>query len=674
MKKSLLVTCAIFMALGNKAQLQDIKTGVENATGERHITAQSQSQNIATTVSDTLHYYYNKNFWLNPPGQWNQFYYWEMPSATASLNGVTHMGSIFQNSVSITVHGLEGMVMKNPASTSAGVPIKFYLHYLNATNQPLPPIDSAVATVTGTTGAYFVGGLLTSPKTVTANFAVSMKSEPIASTDTAYLFMTAGYHPTATATGTNVVKYGENFGRLRYLGNWQTTGNVFGAGTSREMIVAPWVTFNYEAGITVNTPSICNNSIGSFANASTPQSLIENRQFNFNKFASYWDALYTNTVTLTTDSIYDWMFTGASPVQSYQKNPSAIFNTVGNQTASLTVNYWYSAGLGGWGNAPSNGTNAAIYVDGANSPTITITGSTDICAGQSTTLTASGNATYTWTIPASNSNSIVVSPTSQTVYTVQAANGGCTATKHITVAVAPAPNVQVTGPSSGCVGQAYNISASGAQSYQWSNTQTTPTLQLSSTTPGVQGYTVTGTTSPACPSSSAAITITIHALPSVSLTTSQGTVCTMSTGGNVVELIGLPAGGLYGGLNVAGNEFTPNSVGQSAVTYQYTDPTTNCSADIATTITVRNCLSVKEQQAARIAVYPNPALDGMVNLENLSGMNRVIVYNILGEQVRMENVSGNSHKLDLSGLPQGQYFVRLSGNNGTVHTVKIVNQ
>ncbi|MCC6183008.1 MAG: T9SS type A sorting domain-containing protein [Bacteroidia bacterium] len=57
-----------------------------------------------------------------------------------------------------------------------------------------------------------------------------------------------------------------------------------------------------------------------------------------------------------------------------------------------------------------------------------------ICAGQSSTLTASGASTYTWSTGAT-SPSIVVTPSVSTIYTVTGANSNCTATQTVLVAI-----------------------------------------------------------------------------------------------------------------------------------------------------------------------------------------------------------------------------------------------
>ena len=73
-------------------------------------------------------------------------------------------------------------------------------------------------------------------------------------------------------------------------------------------------------------------------------------------------------------------------------------------------------------------------------PTVTLTGDTIICAGDSTTLTASGGGTYLWTPGNSTDSIITVSPASNTLYTVVVtSSSGCIDSSSINVFVNPLP-------------------------------------------------------------------------------------------------------------------------------------------------------------------------------------------------------------------------------------------
>lgn len=94
-----------------------------------------------------------------------------------------------------------------------------------------------------------------------------------------------------------------------------------------------------------------------------------------------------------------------------------------------------------------------------------------ICAGQSLTLTTNAVSNYSWSTGATSS-SLVVSPTSNTVYVLTAVSpSNCTTSRSISVTVSgSAPVLSISNPSNNvCLGQAIALTASGALSYTWTN-------------------------------------------------------------------------------------------------------------------------------------------------------------------------------------------------------------
>jgi len=63
-----------------------------------------------------------------------------------------------------------------------------------------------------------------------------------------------------------------------------------------------------------------------------------------------------------------------------------------------------------------------------------VTSSSILCAGDAATLTASGASNYSW-MPAGNGNSIVITPSTSTTYTIIGSNGPCTSSASITQSV-----------------------------------------------------------------------------------------------------------------------------------------------------------------------------------------------------------------------------------------------
>lgn len=147
-----------------------------------------------------------------------------------------------------------------------------------------------------------------------------------------------------------------------------------------------------------------------------------------------------------------------------------------------------------------------------------------ICPGVTTTLTATGAASYSW----SNgvvSNSISVNPSVTTDYTVTGVVGTCTSQAISTLSVVTTSTISVTGNTLLCSGQASTLIANGSAMYVW-----TPAATLSSSSGSVvvASPTITTTysaagTSTLC-SSPAVITISVSAAPALALS-SNTTIC-----------------------------------------------------------------------------------------------------------------------------------------------------
>lgn len=121
------------------------------------------------------------------------------------------------------------------------------------------------------------------------------------------------------------------------------------------------------------------------------------------------------------------------------------------------------------------------------------------CSGQSTTITASGAPSYTWNT-GDNTNSISVTPSVTSSYTVRAANLlGCEKSAITTITVHPNPVLSVIGSTVACSGQPATLTASGANTYTWSSGETVPTITANVSGPVT--YTVYGESAAGCPGS-----------------------------------------------------------------------------------------------------------------------------------------------------------------------------
>jgi uncharacterized protein (TIGR02145 family) len=133
-----------------------------------------------------------------------------------------------------------------------------------------------------------------------------------------------------------------------------------------------------------------------------------------------------------------------------------------------------------------------------------------ICSGSSSTLTASGASTYSWSHSLGSGSSKTVTPTSNTTYSVTGTSTtGCSNTATVFVTVNPLPTVTASAsPSTINSGQSSVLSASGASTYSWSHSLgsgSSKTVTPSSTTT----YSVTGTSTANC-TNTATVTVTVN--------------------------------------------------------------------------------------------------------------------------------------------------------------------
>jgi hypothetical protein len=294
---------------------------------------------------------------------------------------------------------------------------------------------------------------------------------------------------------------------------------------------------------------------------------------------------------------------------------------------------------------------------------------TTICDGDSVVLTGSGASTYTWAAAMTVTDNVAFAPTATDTYTVTGTDAnGCVNTDMITVNVNPVPNVSGTATPSAtvCAGSSITLTGNGAVNYTWTGnvTDAVAFVPASSTT-----YTVTGTDANGC-SNTAEVTVTVNALPTVTATIPQASVCVND--GNLTLTGGSPAGGTWSGTNVTGSMFDPTTVGSVTITYSFTD-VNGCSATATDNISVDACTGIATISSTNgIVVYPNPNA-GQFTIQLAATPNdavQVEVTNALGQVVNAFTMSDTTAEVNISTLENGVYFIRVI--NGDVVTVQRV--
>lgn len=231
------------------------------------------------------------------------------------------------------------------------------------------------------------------------------------------------------------------------------------------------------------------------------------------------------------------------------------------------------------------------------SPTVIVSPDVSICAGETTTLTANGAATFTWT-PSAGLNtttgaSVDASPTDTTTYTVTGDDGnGCTRSEDVTVNIIPYPNLSIL-PNAAtiCDGEVQTFTASGGPNYTWS-----PPLGLNTTTgatvdadPSVSTTYQVVSINLGC-NDTATVDLTVNPIPVITVS-ADTTICSGSTaplsvqGGTTYSWT--PATGLSAtsGPNV-------NASPIDTVTYTITGTSLGCSSNAVVTVNVNQTPTV----------------------------------------------------------------------------------
>jgi gliding motility-associated-like protein len=316
------------------------------------------------------------------------------------------------------------------------------------------------------------GGVGTNTATVT-NFIITAANTTICSGQSTTLTVNI----TPAQVGTTVIWYDALVG-----------GNVIGNGAT--YTVSPIITTTYYVG---SCPGTYHQPVVVTVTSSIPPIPSGNITICSGSSA---------TLTVSGASSYIWL---TNPIQT---NSFII--------VSPSVYTTYTVTSGG----ACQGT-ATVSVNVGSNLAPTTSGDTTICTGTSATLTAFGASSYLWSTN-ETTNSITVTPTKNTIYTVTS-GGACPGTAIISVFLASSIPPQTSGDTTICTGTSATLTAFGASSYLWSTNETTNSITVTPTKNTI--YTVTS--GGACPgTANVSVIVATSISPTISSST---TICSGSS-------------------------------------------------------------------------------------------------------------------------------------------------
>jgi hypothetical protein len=404
-----------------------------------------------------------------------------------------------------------------------------------------------------------------------------------------------------------------------------------------------------------------------FTFVAPPSGNVSVQSPGFDTQLAVWNA--TNCADLTTSGSTATLIAANDDDPNYISHGGVVYSSYLTATC-LTPGATYYLQLDSYSAAsPSDSTRIVITDLGYNS----FTGlSPAYCLPNNTTATLSPNFPGGYfTLDASTNTITAFSPSVAGVgsHTIMYTVNGCTSSS--VVAVSNQPTVTASaGSGTVCAGGSTPLSANGASTYTWSTGATGNVIAVTPTT--TTTFSVSGNNGSGC-IGTGTVNVVVNALPGVSLTAAQTTVC---VNGSTVALTGSPAGGAYTGSNVTTGVFTPGATAGTFVPgYAITSSVTGCSNSASVTIIVTACTGVNtiagKQNA--ILVYPNPNT-GVFVVEFNNGYPKTIeVCDLTGRTVLSEKTLLDKIQLDITALSNGIYFVKVYSSEAT-EVIKIIKE
>ncbi|MEN9913685.1 MAG: hypothetical protein RL528_418, partial [Bacteroidota bacterium] len=402
------------------------------------------------------------------------------------------------------------------------------------------------------------------------------------------------------------------------------------------------------------------------------------------------DNTQTTTYTFTPDA--GQCATNATLTVNVNANPTAVINYIGAlnfcQGGSVVLTSNAQSG-NNWSNGPSNSSitvntsgaytltvidangctdvSESVTVNVTTAPTPTISASSlQACTGQTITLTSTPADFYTWSNGATSQSITVNASGSFTVTTTNADACNGVGTSNPITATFNTVNPTVTSSvTQACSGELVILTSSLADSYLWSNGDTTQSIAVTSS----GNFSVITTNVDACAGIGTSNTV------NVTFTTTPTAAASFSSNGNVITFSNSSTGATSYSWNFG--DFT-NSSAASPVhayavngTYQVVLTAVDGNCSDTTTFNVAITVSVEELMGLNnITIYPNPANESLfVAFENQSGSAfKLLVSDRVGriiQTIDVQDEDQNFVTMNVSSLANGMYSILFVGQNSS---------
>jgi PKD repeat protein len=208
-----------------------------------------------------------------------------------------------------------------------------------------------------------------------------------------------------------------------------------------------------------------------------------------------------------------------------------------------------------------------------------------------------------------------------------------------------------------CIGQSCTLTATGANSYTWSNTATGSVTTITPTASGI--YSLSGIGSNSCIASTL-FTLNVNPKPVVAIT-GPTLVCK----GNKAVLTATGAATYTWSTNALTPTISTTPTSTNTITYTVTGTSTlGCVNTNTFALAISPCTALQENDPVnRFSVYPNPATGDLFVCSPVKG--ELGIYDINGSLQLQAAVPEGDSVIDLRPLSSGIYFLRYTTTAGT---------